>query len=138
MSFDSEATATSIPGTFPIALQGRIGAIGQTSEARHSKVSVDALQLVVAGPIAPKTSAYVHHQLIWADVPRPLYEAQIEFVRPAGVPVLVRFGLFEPWLVKSPGKTVLSHFGYSPLEASARLNPDTLSGTRMGIDTHWY
>ncbi len=122
----------------PYAIQGNVGATGKQSAPEHARISIDALQLFVGGPIARRTSVYIHLHLIMADAPGPIHEVQLLTYKPFSLPFSLRFGKFEPWYAKSPGKTILTHFGYSPLSFSVGLNDSALAQSKTGIGAIWY
>ena len=73
-----------------------------------------------------------------ADRPGPIHEAQLIFYRPFDVPFSLRIGKFEPWYAKSPGKTIMTHFGYSPLAVTVGANDSQLATSKVGLGTIWY
>lgn len=122
----------------PFAVQAELGLSGKQGEIGETRASVDALQLFMGGPIAPKTSVYIHEHLIMADKPGPLHEAQIRVDRPWDLPLTIRAGKFEPWFAISPGKTELSHFGYNSLNVTVGGNMDTAGSSKFGLGSLWH
>ena len=140
MSFEQDPAGPQAFRDFlPLAVQGVLGV--QTSQgAPQDDISagVDALQLFMGGPIARNVSIYAHHHIILENEPGPLHEAQLRVDQPGGLPVSFRVGKFEPWLANSPGKTILTHNGYNPINVSVGLNNNTAGQSRFGGGMLWF
>ena len=121
---------------YPIAFQGVVGYNFSSSDLNEGNFSVNALQIFAGGPIGPGVIMYLHHHLVMDDLPGELHEAWLKWY-PRTLPVEVKIGQFELPLANSPGKTILSHFGYISYTATLGENPDIFAISKRGIEVTW-
>jgi len=121
---------------YPIAFQGVIGYNFPSSDPDKGDFSVNALQIFAGGPIGPGVVMYLHHHLVMDDLPGELHEAWLKWY-PRTLPVEVKIGQFELPLANSPGKTILSHFGYIAYTATLGENTDIFASSKRGLELIW-
>jgi len=117
---------------FPVAFQGIMGYTYDRGQTTDGNFSVMALQIFAGGAIAPGLVTYLHHHLVLNDFSGELHEAWIRWDVPRA-PLKVTVGQFELPLASSPGKTILTHFGYVAYNATLGENPDVLGASKRGI-----
>ena len=121
---------------YPIAFQGIMGYSFQKNNPTDGDFAVNAVQIFAGGAIAPNLVMYLHHHLVMDDLPGELHEAWIKWFVPR-LPVELRIGQFELPLANSPGKTILTHFGYLSYTATLGENPDLLANSKRGVELTW-
>ena len=117
---------------FPVAFQGIMGYTYDRGQTTDGNFSVMALQIFAGGAIAPGLVTYLHHHLVLNDFSGELHEAWIRWEVPR-TPLRVTVGQFELPLASSPGKTILTHFGYVAYNATLGENPDVFADSKRGI-----
>ncbi len=118
---------------YPIAFQGIMGYTFQENQLTDGTFSINGLQIFAGGAIGPNLVMYLHHHLVMEDLPGELHEAWLQWKVPK-VPAFVKVGQFELPLANSPGKTILTHFGYVAYTATLGENPDLLANSKRGVE----